>query len=295
MKRYSKEVKIGVTFIISVLLLYIGINFLKGSNVFTNENTYYTVLSNAGGVAPSSVISTNGYQIGTVKDVEYDFTHPNRIVLTLSITESLRIPKGSRAYLLNELLGGVSIDLRLADNREYYENGDTIGSGNAHGLMGQVENEMLPHINSILPKIDSLITAINTIATNPSLNKTLNNIESISSKLNTTVDEFNGLMHNDIPELMSNLQSTSNNVNEITNGLATNDYAQTIARIDSTVTNLHYLSSALTNNNSNIGQLLNDTMLYHNINEICTNINVLIEDVKTNPSRYINISVFGKK
>ena len=140
MKRLSKEIKIGATFIISIALLYIGVNFLKGSNVFSHDNTYYMVVNNAGGVAPSSVINTNGYQVGTVSSVKYDYSAPNRIVVALRINESLRIPKGSRAYLVNELLGGVSVDLRLSQNSTYYANGDTIESGTAHGLTGEIEH-----------------------------------------------------------------------------------------------------------------------------------------------------------
>ena len=92
MKPLSKEIKIGATFIISIALLYIGVNFLKGSNVFSHDNTYYMVVSNAGGVAPSSVINTNGYQVGTVTSVKYDYSAPNRIVVTLRVNESLRVP-----------------------------------------------------------------------------------------------------------------------------------------------------------------------------------------------------------
>ena len=136
MKRISKEVKIGATFIISIALLYIGVNFLKGSNVFSHDNTYYTVVSNAGGVAASSVITTNGYQVGTVTRVEYDFAHPNRIVLTLRVKESLRIPKGSRALLVNSLLGGVSVDLKLAQATDYYVGTRPQGGQPYYGIDG---------------------------------------------------------------------------------------------------------------------------------------------------------------
>ena len=100
MKRFSREVKIGAAFLISIALLYVGVNFLKGSNVFSHDNTYYTVVSNAGGVVASSVVTTNGYQVGTVTRVEYDYAHPSRIVLALRVKESLRIPKESRALLV---------------------------------------------------------------------------------------------------------------------------------------------------------------------------------------------------
>lgn len=295
MKRISKEIKIGATFIISIALLYIGVNFLKGSNVFSHDNTYYTVVSNAGGVAPSSVINTNGYQVGTVSSVSYDYNSPNRIVVALRVNGSLRIPKGSRAYLVNELLGGVSVDLRLSQSTEFYSDGDTIEHGVAHGLTGEIEHVMLPQINALVPKVDSLITALTTLVSNPALNNSLSHVESISYKLNHTADELNHLFHNELPQLMQNLQGASSNLNEITSELNQVDYAHTIARVDSTINNLQTLSAALISDKSSVGRLLNDTAFYNNLNGICTNANALIEDVKAHPSRYINISVFGKK
>lgn len=295
MKRISKEIKIGATFIISSALLYIGVNFLKGSNVFSHDNTYYTVVSNAGGVAPSSVINTNGYQVGTVSSVSYDYNSPNRIVVAMRVNGSLRIPKGSRAYLVNELLGGVSVDLRLSQSTEFYSDGDTIEHGVAHGLTGEIEHVMLPQINALVPKVDSLITALTTLVSNPALNNSLSHVESISYKLNHTADELNHLFHNELPQLMQNLQGASSNLNEITSELNQVDYAHTIARVDSTINNLQTLSAALISDKSSVGRLLNDTAFYNNLNGICTNANALIEDVKAHPSRYINISVFGKK
>lgn len=295
MKRISKEIKIGATFIISIALLYIGVNFLKGSNVFSHDNTYYTVVNNAGGVAPSSVINTNGYQVGTVSSVSYDYNSSNRIVVAMRVNGSLRIPKGSRAYLVNELLGGVSVDLRLSQSTEFYSDGDTIEHGVAHGLTGEIEHVMLPQINALVPKVDSLITALTTLVSNPALNNSLSHVESISYKLSHTADELNHLFHNELPQLMQNLQGASSNLNEITSELNQVDYAHTIARVDSTINNLQTLSAALISDKSSVGRLLNDTAFYNNLNGICTNANALIEDVKAHPSRYINISVFGKK
>lgn len=295
MKRISKEIKIGATFIVSIVLLYVGIEFLKGSNVFSRYNTYYTVLENSGGVAASSIVTANGYQVGTVSRVDYDYSAPSRIVVALRVNESLLIPQGSRALIVNSLLGGVSVDLKLANNTKYYVDGDTITSGMANGLMGEVENVMLPQVNALVPKIDSLITALTSLVANPALANSLSNVKSISKKLDHTADELDRLFHNDLPQLMTGLQGTVNNMNKITTELSSTDYTQTMAYVDSTITNLHTLSATLTSNHSSVGRLLNDTAFYNNLNGICTNANALIEDVKANPSRYINISVFGKK
>lgn len=295
MKRFSKEVKIGATFLISVALLYIGVNFLKGSNVFSHYSTYYTVVNNTGGITASSVVTANGYQVGTVSRVEYDYAHPERIVLAMRVNEALRIPKGTRALLVNSLMGGVSIDLKLAQSAEYYANGDTLSSGVADGLTGQIEHVMLPQVNALVPKVDSLVTALTALVAHPALAASLNNVESISNKLDHTADELNRLFHDELPLLMTDLQGAAQNVNKITSELATVDYVQAVARVDSIIAGLQTLSAALTSDRSSVGRLLADTTFYNNLNGVCTNANALIEDVKAHPSRYINISVFGKK
>lgn len=294
MKRISKEVKIGAAFLISIVLLYVGVNFMKGRNVFSHENTYYTVVSNAGGVVASSVVTVNGFQVGTVTRVDYDYAHPSRIVLSLSVKESLCIPKGSKALLVNSLLGGVSVDLRLSQSLEFYADGDTIASGVASGMTDQIEHVVLPQVTALVPKVDSLITALTTLVSSPALSQSLNNVESISNKLNHTADELNRLFHTELPQLMGSLQGASDNVRGITENLSGFDYAQTLSRVDSVVTNLQVLSATMANGNSSVGRLLNDTTFYSNLNGVCSNASALLEDVKANPSRYINISVFGK-
>lgn len=295
MKRISREVKIGAAFIVALALLYFGVNFMKGSNVFSRYNTYYTVLKHSGGLASSSAITVNGYQVGTVSNVAYDYTTPNRIVVTLRVTESLRLPKGSRAIIVNSMMDGSSVSLRLGQSAEYYVDGDTIGNGVANGMMAEVEHVMLPQINAMIPKIDSLITALTALVSNPVLTNSLNNVESISHKLDYTADELNRLFHNELPQLVSSLQGTADHVNAITADMSTFDFTQTMERVDSTLANMQALSAALMSDESSVGRLLNDTVFYNNLNGVCTNANALIEDVKAHPARYINISVFGKK
>ena len=295
MKKISREVKIGAAFLVSLALLYFGINFMKGSNVFSRYATYYTVLENTGGIASSSSITVNGYKVGTVSNVEYDYSAPNRIVVTLRVYESLRVPKGSRAVVVGSLMDGSSLNLSLTQNTEFYLDGDTIASGMSNGLMGEVENVMLPQINAMIPKVDSLVSALTALAANPALANSLNNVESVSCKLDNTVDELNRFLRLELPQLMLSLQGTVDNAHSITSDLASIDFVKTIEGIDSTITNLRELSSALMSNSSSVGRLLNDTAFYNNLNGVCVNANALIEDVKAHPSRYINISVFGKK
>lgn len=295
MKKISREVKIGAAFLVSLALLYFGINFMKGSNVFSRYATYYTVLENTGGIASSSSITVNGYKVGTVSNVEYDYSAPNRIVVTLRVYESLRVPKGSRAVVVGSLMDGSSLNLSLTQNTEFYLDGDTIASGMSNGLMGEVENVMLPQINAMIPKVDSLVSALTALAANPALANSLNNVESVSCKLDNTVDELNRFLRLELPQLMLSLQGTVDNAHSITSDLASIDFVKTIEAIDSTITNLRELSSALMSNSSSVGRLLNDTAFYNNLNGVCVNANALIEDVKAHPSRYINISVFGKK
>ncbi len=295
MKPLSKEAKIGLTFIIAIVFLYFGINFLKGRSALAKEHTYYVVYNQISGLTPSSVINTNGYKVGNVTDIIYNFDTPDRIVVKLSINKALRIPKGSRIYLMNELLGGVSLDLRLAADKQYYEEGDTIEAGIARGLTGRIEEEILPQLNAMLPKIDSLVTSLHNIANNPNIGTTLSHAAELSLKLNYTAEELNRLLKKDVPTLMTHLNLTGTNVEKMTSELASIDYVSTIARVDSTVNNLQQLSATLLSDESTAGRLLNDTAFYNNLTSVCTNANALIEDIKQHPTRYINISVFGRK
>lgn len=295
MKRLSQETKIGAVFVISLVFLYIGLNFLKGSNVFSHYHTYYMVVSHASGVAPSAVISTNGYQVGTVSSVKYDYTHPNRIVVALRIDESLRIPKGSCAYLVNELLGGVSVDLQLGQSSVYYADGDTIESGTAHSLTSEIEQVMLPQIKAMIPRIESLINSMNTLVSDPHIVHILEQTEQLTTKLNTTTLAMNRLLLQEMPQLMHSLQSTGNNLNEITTELKGIDYIETMELVNGTLENLLTLSETLNTDSGTVGRLLNDTAFYNRLDGVCTHAEQLLKDIKEHPSRYINVSVFGKK
>lgn len=295
MKQLSKEAKIGLSFIIAITLLYFGINFLKGRSALGKEYTYYVVYNQISGLTSSSTITTNGYKVGNVTDIIYNFDAPDRIVVKLSINKALRIPHGSRVYLMNELLGGVSLDLRLSSYSTFYEPGDTIEAGVARGLTGQIEEEMLPQLNAMLPKFDSLISSFNTIANNPNIGTTLSHAADISQQLSLTAKELNKLLKNDVPTLMTHLNKTGANIEQLTAQLADKDYTHTFAKVDSTITNLQQLSAILLSDEGTAGRLLNDTTFYHNLNNVCTQANALIEDIKQHPSRYINISVFGRK
>lgn len=295
MKKFSREARIGASFIIAVLLVYVGVNFLKGRNVFSNSNTYYAVYNSISGLSASASITTNGYHIGNVSDITYDFNTPDRIVVALNIDKNLRIPQGSQACLVNGLLDGASIDLRMSRSNNYYMEGDTIAAMNALGLTGQIEEVMLPQITAIMPKIDTLISSLGAIVGNPSISQSLTNVESLSQKLNHTAGQLNAFFHKELPLLVTNLQGTSENLYHITGGLREADLQLTLARVDTTIQNLQMLSEKLSSNESSLGLLLTDSTFYSNLNGICNNANALIEDVKQNPSRYINISVFGRK
>ena len=295
MKQLSKEGKIGLTFIIAITLLYFGINFLKGRSTLAKEHTYYVVYNQVGGLTSSSPITTNGYKVGNVTDILYDFKAPNHIVVKLNINKELRIPQGSKVYMVNELLGGVSLDLRLTSRNYYYEPGDTLEAGVVHGLTGKIEEEMLPQLNTILPKMDSLISALYAIANNAHISSTLSDVAEVSKKLNLTVDELNQLLKDDITTLVDHLNQTGTNMEKISTQLAMIDYIQTMAQVDSTVNNLKQVSKVLLSDEGTAGRLLNDTTFYDNLNSVCDNANILIEDIKKHPHRYINISIFGRK
>jgi phospholipid/cholesterol/gamma-HCH transport system substrate-binding protein len=154
---------------------------------------------------------------------------------------------------------------------------------------------MLPQIKAMIPKIDSLINSMNTLVSDPHIVHILEQTEQLTTRLNTTTLAMNRLLVQEMPQLMHSLQSTGNNLNEITTELKGIDYIETMELVSGTLENLLTLSETLNSDSGTVGRLLNDTAFYNRLDGVCTHAEQLLKDIKEHPSRYINVSVFGKK
>ena len=167
MKYFTKEVKIALTAIVAIILLFIGLNFLKGINVFQSTQTYYVKFKDINGLVVSNSVFANGYPVGIVRTIDYDYERGEHVVVGIEVDDDMRIPNGTRAELEAELMGGVRMSLVLGPNpTDNLAPGDTIGGAFKQGLMTKAE-DLLPAIEKMLPKLDSIMDNLNRLTGDP--------------------------------------------------------------------------------------------------------------------------------
>ena len=295
MKGFNKEVKIGIAGVIALFLLIYGINYLKGVSLFEPTKYFYVQFENINGLAKSSPVFADGFKVGIVSDLKYDYVHPGEVVAQIDVEPSLRIPKGSTAELQSDLLGNVKLNLLLANNpREKMNYGDTIiGSVNA-GALGKAA-AMIPTLEKMLPKLDSIMASLNMLLADPAIPATLHNIESLTASLNNNSRQLERMMRDDIPQLTGKLNEIGDNFATISGNLKQIDYAATMNKVDETLANVQQITSKLERQDNTVGLLLNDPSLYNNLNQTVINAASLLNDLQNHPKRYVHFSVFGKK
>ena len=289
-KKFSKEVKIGIAFIFSIFVLYFGINFLKGVNIFKPTNSYLVIFDDVTELSLSAPVSINGFQIGLVHSMELD--SDNRVVVTLNLDKGVRIPKGSKVNLEASLLGNAAVT--ISENpikTDFYSSSDTIYGHKTKGLM-DTGAELIPQVSALLPKLDSILLNLQILTANPALAKSLENVELITSNLVQTTNGVNSMMKSDFPVMLKNVKTITSDVSHTTSQLRGLDIAGTYNSLDSTMKNVNHLSSKLTEKNNSFGLLLNDRQLYDSLSMTIGNASLLLRDVKENPQRYVNIKVF---
>lgn len=306
MKIFTKEVKIALTAIVAAILVFIGINFLKGINVFQSSNTYYVKFKTINGLAVSNAVYANGYPIGIVRDIEYDYNSRENIVVRIELEDEMRVPKGTQAELETELMGGVKMNLILGPNpAQCMAQGDTLVGGPHLGALAQVE-QSLPQVLALLPKIDSILTNINRLTSDPALAQTLQNAQHLTAQLDEASQQLNGLMKRDLPATMGKLNRTLANAERLTGNLAAIDFDATIRDVNATLqearnftTQLNdmsnHLNGKINGTDNTLGLFLNDRCVYDNLNNTLRSADSLLIDIKARPKRYVHFSVFGKK
>lgn len=295
MKLITKEVRIGIAGIVALCILVYGINYLKGINMFKPESYFYVKFRNVNGLAQSSPVFADGVRVGIVRDIYYDYNQPENVIVEVEVDNQLRIPKGSSAELVPELMGGVRMNILLANNpRERYAVGDTIPGMLNNGVMEKV-TQIMPAVEKMLPKLDSILTSLNTIMADQSIPATLHSIEKTTANLQVASGQLRVLMSNDIPQLTGKLNTIGDNFVVISDNLKKVDYAATFQQVDNTIKNVKMITEKLNSKDNTVGLLLNDPQLYDNLNETTINAASLLKDLKEHPKRYVHFSLFGRK
>ena len=298
MRKYAKEIQIALVAIVGIIVLYFGLQFLKGLTLFSSDNNYYVRFNDISGLSASSPVYANGYRIGVVERIIYDYEQNSDIVAELGIDKKLRIPKGSHAEIVSDLLGNIKLVVNFGpDFDDIMEPGDTISGDLDEGAFGQVE-KLIPHIEKALPKLDSILYNVNVLLSDPSLRNSLGNLEKMTSdftKVSKDLTVISSSLNRQLPHMLTTADGVLNNVDTLTTRLNALDLVALMAKVDATLQNVQALTNKLNSTEGTVGKLLNDPGIYDNLNSTSAHLDSLMIDLKANPWRYVHFSVFGGK
>ena len=293
---FTKEAKIGLVSIVSLALLYLGINYLKGVNLFKPVNHYYVAFSNVKGVTVSSPVFVEGFKVGLVREISYDYDTTGKISVLVSLEDKMRINKGSYITVVNSFLGGAELHIHLNTYvDDYFHSGDTIEGRMETDMMTSVQENLLPGIEQMMPKLDSILGGLQTLVNHPALTQSLAHVEQTTASLEYSSRRLDQLLAKDVPVIVENLKGITTNFESVSGQLKELDLAGTMRTVNATLANLKLTTDKLNSADNSLGLLLNDRQLYDNLNGTMENASLLLLDLREHPKRYVHFSLFGSK
>lgn len=315
-KPYSEKevrsIKVALFCIAAALIFYLGSTFLKGINVFGKKNYYYAVFEDVGSLHESANVSLNGYDIGKVTDIKLLSSNPVRICAEILITEKLDIPRDSQFEVLQkDLLGGMSVNLHLGNSPELAHRGDTLGCYLAGGMMDGV-GDLVAQLQSIVASVDTIglnlklaFRSEDSINGGTMIKNTLENLEHTTADLSKLLADNGGKVNNVVSQLQvlsktlgdaaPKIDAIIANVDNISDSLAQANIRTLVNNAQSTVDNANAIIAGVKNGKGTVGQLLQNDSLFNSLNSTIGSLDLLVQDIKANPSKYINVTIFGRK
>jgi phospholipid/cholesterol/gamma-HCH transport system substrate-binding protein len=308
----SNETKIGVMAVVALAALILGFNFLKGSSLFQHTKKLYAVFDNVDGVEVSNNVQINGLTIGNVTAInESDKDLARGIIVTITLKKDVHIPKNSIAEISSGFISAATMTIVKGDDPQFLHDGDTLLSQKKNNLLAQVQESVNPIILKLggtLTSLDSLIEQIGTMF-DPRLK---NNFSSIIANLAASTAQLQIMLNAQTGALAQSLKNvntftanlaknndhithTLENVEKTTSNLSTAKIPETVESLRAAVTEMQGLISKINNNNGTVGMLLNDKGLYQNLEGTTRSLQILLDDLRLHPKRYVNVSVFGRK
>lgn len=291
--RISKTTKIGALTLIALFLLYFGLNYLKGFNVFKRANVYYAAFPEVKNVNIASPVLVNGYKVGVVKSLSFDYKNGRSIVVGIDLESEYRMPKGSHLAIHQTALSGAELRIIQGDPRDGYLNpGDTIRSETPDDIMSVTSNKIVPSVVNMMPKVDSVIVGLANMVNNPNLAVMMENMAATAQRLNRLTTSLDKSIGTQLPAVMANTRTITDNVAMLSEELKQLKLEALMAELQATSENLRSFSDQIRNSNGSLGMLLNDKSLYMRLDSMASSADALLRDLKANPKRYVHFSVF---
>jgi phospholipid/cholesterol/gamma-HCH transport system substrate-binding protein len=315
--KITNETKIGAMAVVGIVLLVLGFNFLKGKSLFKKERHIYAVYQDVQGLNKSNPVVINGLQVGNISNLDGG-KDMKRIVVTVNITKDINIPDNSLGVINPNLLGSPSLEIQLGSSANFLKNGDTLIttlSGGAFDEALKIINPVLYEVRNAVKSLDSVLHIVTGVF-DPGAKS---NIRGILANLNTTTQSFalsakslqllldmqNGALStslNNVSAFTANLNANNEKLNSILENakVASAKFADinlknTLDSLNAAVVNFKQSAEKINSREGSLGLLLNDKALYNNLQSTTNKINILLDDIRVHPKRYVNISVFGKK
>jgi len=314
----SNETKVGALTAVAITLLILSFNFLKGKTLLKTGNYLYAVYSETKGIKISNPVYVKGFQVGAVADIENADPNLESIIVSIKLTDHYNIPSNSVAVIRENPLGTPSIDIQLGNQKNYLQEGDTLLTAESRGMLSGIMDKVSPvteQLEKTIKSLDEVLKNINTIF-DP---KTKNNLQSVIANVNKTTESLvasSASLQQMLNQQTGSIAQSMNNVNKFTKNLSDNndkitqtlgnvatasanlaktDLAGAVNQLKTAVANLNTVVEKINSDQGSMGKLLNDPNLYNNLNNTIKSANILVDDLRMHPKRYVNISVFGKK
>lgn len=260
--------------------------------MFKEGQNYVLLCDKVDGLAASSPVLLHGMKVGTVLEMEYDANSDLISVIFSLYDRSMRLPKDTRLTVVSELLGTSDLILEMGESKDCYEPGDTIVAPPAAASLLAKADPIVANVELLMPKLDTLITGITVLVNESKLHESLINVNTLTTQLNTTVNELNRMLRRDMPQVMGNLKNITSNIDTVSNQLKEAEIDQILSNANNTLLAANQLLQEIRQDDSTIGKLLNTSELHDQLNQTIADVDSLINDIKKNPKRYINVKVF---
>tara|TARA_Y100001978_G_C23692275_1_gene435503 strand:- start:669 stop:1604 length:936 start_codon:yes stop_codon:yes gene_type:complete len=306
----NREIKIGIVSIVVIFILILGINYLKGTNIFKNNFTFYALYQNIDGLQIGAPVSVSGYKVGSVTDIDM-LTTNNNLLVTVNIEKELIIPKESILKIVNQdLMGTKGVNLIFSSNSDNANSGDTLNSSLESSLQEEVNAQILPFkkkAEELIVSIDSvmmIVTAVLNKDARKDLSKSIESLGETFSLMSSSMKKVDGII--DVNEekisniifnmesILSNIEESNSSINSILSNMSLISDSLSNSNLTSLVNNFNILMTQINSKEGSAGLLVNDDKLYTNLEKTTKELSELIKDIKDNPKRYINFSLIKR-
>lgn len=305
-KLASKELAIGASVIVALAILFFGIDYLKGINLFKPANFYVARYDNVAGLEISAPVQIDGYKVGQVREINFDYDKMGKIEVVMAVNKKLQIPEDSRAIIGSSLIGGSYVNIIPGKSKRMIALGGEVPTDAQPDLMATITNDVMPKVSSVIPKIDTLLTNLNALTSNRALITSLNRMDGITQNVLYASDGLNRTLNADVPVILNNangiisglgtvtdgLGTFSNNLNKLPIGESMDNVKRTTENLQMISQNLKQFTAQLNNPHSTLGLLMNDPELYNRLTRVSADVDSLLVDIQRNPKRYISIKLF---